>query len=436
MTYTFPENIQRGIVYLLKSNIDFYTQIVNLIKDDYFEYPIHTDIFKTLKSFHEKYHILPQDDIIIEQVKSSTNFSISDITEELELINNIEELTEATEYYLDLAEKFAKNEAIKQAIVKSVELVKEGKIGQIEEEIKKAISVSRVVDVGQEYFIDFETRWERTYDVERKDPFKLLLNTVNTDLNGGMDRGELFIAVAPAGVGKSVFLVNQGVTSLMENRNVVYVSLEMSEDKIAQRFDSVISLVGQDKLDDSRDKVKGRLNIFKTKFGGTLVIKQMPESFTNVLDIRAYLNQLKSKYNFKTDVLIVDYLELLNPLNADLPEYRGQQKIASELRGLGIMEKLLVCTATQTNRNGLDAEVITERELADSYGKVRPADLVLSLNQTSDEYNKGSMRAYIIKNRNGKARYVIPLNISYINLRITEAESSIEDIIVAVEQLE
>jgi len=422
--YQFAESIQRGILYLVKSNKDFYLEIVNLVKPDYFESSIHNQLYRIVTEYYDKYKQLPTDDLIVEEAKrfKRPTQDLSDYSDELEFINKLDiQSIGHPQYYLDLIENFAKREAMKGAIVESLTLIKEDKFGEVEDRVRQALMISRSVDNGQMYFDDLSDRWDRTYNSQKRDTFKTVLRTLNRNMEGGAMRKELCMVVAPAGVGKSLFLVNQGVTSLMENRKVLYVSLEMSEDRIAQRFDSSMTLLPQSRLKDYTSEVKERLDIFRNEFpDGKLVIKEFPTGRANVNNIRALLNQLRNYDNFVPDVLIVDYLELLRPVAEGMPEYQAQERIAQELRGLAVENNLLVWTATQTNRAGRRAEIITDAEMADSYGKVRPCDFVVSLNQNEEEYEDGRIRVYVIKSRNARKGFIVPMDVDYNTLRMTE----------------
>jgi replicative DNA helicase len=237
------------------------------------------------------------------------------------------------------------------------------------------------------------------------------------------------MVVAPPGVGKSLFLVNQAVQSMIEGKKVLYVSLEMGEDKIAQRFDSIMTLIPQIKLKDVSNQlaVKERLELFKKEFPGSeLVIKEFPTGQASINNIRTLLVQLSNYEEFEPDLLIVDYLELMRPTREILQEYHAQQRIAEELRGLAMENNFLVWTATQTNRQGRLVKVITDAELGDSYGKIRTCDFAMSLNQTEEEFDQGRMRGYVIKSRNGRPRFIVPLEVDYSTLRMQELEDSYE----------
>ena len=170
-------------------------------------------------------------------------------------------------------------------------------------------------------------------------------------------------------------------------------------------------------------KVQERLSIFQSKFEGSkLVIKEFPTGTATVNSLRALLVQLRNYDDFVPDIIVVDYLELLRPVRENQHEYQAQQRIAEELRGLAMETKVLLWTATQTNRQGRAVKVITDAELGDSYGKIRTCDFAVSLNQTEQEFDEGRMRAYVVKSRNGRPSFTVPMDIDYHVLRMSEGE--------------
>ena len=430
--YEFNENIQRGILYLLKSDKDFYLQIINLVQPDYFEFPVHGKIFSAVRDYYDKYKKLPNDDFIEQELKAQKTEKehVSDFVDELRYINRLDtSAIDGEDYYLDIIEDFAKKEAMKDAIKQSLTLIKENRMDETEALVRKALTVSRTVDVGQPYFTSLSERWDRTHNAKDIDKFKTLLPSLNRSLEGGLGEKELAMVIAPPGVGKSLWLVNQAVQSMIEGRKVLYISLEMSEDKIAQRFDSVATLIPQSQLKDASAqlKVSERLNIFQNNFpDGKLVIKEFPTGTATVNTLRALMVQLKNYEEFEPDVVIVDYLELMRPVRENQHEYQAQQRIAEELRGLAMENKFLLWTATQTNRQGRAVKVITDAELGDSYGKIRTCDFAVSLNQSEEEFDNGRMRAYVVKSRNGRPRFTVPMEVDYNILKMTEGED-IED---------
>tara|TARA_Y100000310_G_scaffold340707_2_gene437451 strand:+ start:1010 stop:2296 length:1287 start_codon:yes stop_codon:yes gene_type:complete len=422
--YEFSENIQRGIVYLSKSSRSFLTQVMPMVKSGYFEYPTHQKMYNVVIDYYVKYKSLPTDDVILEElkrIKSSTEL-LSDYKEELFAINEFDETSLAKEeYYLEKVEEFAQAQSLKDAICKSVTLLDQKDYSAISEEIRNALSVGRNVDLGLNYFEDVQGRWGRLSEEGGSKDFRTPFESLNEALDGGLASKELSMVVAPPGVGKSLFLANQAARSVIDGKNVVYVSLEMSEDRIAQRLDSIFTRFRQEELGSNVGEVESRLKVIQQQGSkvGKLRIKEFPTKRLTVAGLRAYLNQLRNYHDFVPDVVVIDYLELLLA-DASMPEYQAQERTAQELRGFATEYDCLVWTATQTNREGKKVDVITDAELADSYGKIRVCDLVFSINQSEAEFDRGEARLFIMKSRNGKARFIIPISIDYTRLVIAQ----------------
>tara|TARA_Y100000004_G_C8922816_1_gene416215 strand:+ start:296 stop:1600 length:1305 start_codon:yes stop_codon:yes gene_type:complete len=425
MPYHISDNTKKGCLYLLKHDLEFFSEIVPLLKPEFFDFPAYKNVFLGVRDYYEKYRKIPSDFALVDFI--STNVSGAD-AEGIDYENTIAEINtfdksclDDREFILDTVEEFARQRAMESAIRKAVAILnQEGDIGQVEELVKTALLVNRNVDVGQDYFSDIVDRIARSYQDTSRDRIPTIFNTHNRNLEGGLSRKELGMVVAPPGVGKSLYLVNQGAASLLQGKNVLYVSLEMSEDKIAGRFDSVITEIRNLKTSLGQLRLKERLDEVKNKTPGNLLIKEFPTGACNVNQLRSLLVQLKLHKNFTPDVLIVDYLELLRPNRIIDSEYQAQQRIAEELRGLGVEYNCLIWTASQTNRQARRVPIITDAELGDSYGKIRPADWVISLNQTQEEYDEGAMRVYVMKARDSKQHYLINVAIDYSTLQMRE----------------
>jgi len=425
MPYHISDNTKKGCLYLLKHDLEFFSEIVPLLKPEFFDFPAYKNVFLGVRDYYEKYRKIPSDTALADFI--ITNVSGAD-AEAIDYENTISEINTFDksclgdrEFILDTVEEFARQRAMESAIRKAVAILnQEGDIGQVEELVKTALLVNRNVDVGQDYFSDIVERIARSYQESNKDRIPTVFNTHNRNLEGGLSRKELGMVVAPPGVGKSLYLVNQGATNLLQGKNVLYVSLEMSEDKIAGRFDSVITEIRNLKTSLGQLRLKERLDEVKNKTPGRLLIKEFPTGACNVNQLRSLLVQLKLHKNFTPDVLIVDYLELLRPNRLIDSEYQAQQRIAEELRGLGVEYNCLIWTASQTNRQARRVPIITDAELGDSYGKIRPADWVISLNQNQEEYDEGAMRVYVMKARDSKQHYLINVSIDYSTLQMRE----------------
>ena len=428
MAYQFQDSIQRGIIYLSKTDESFLLQVMPMVRDEYFEFPSHQKMFAVIIQFFLNYKKLPTDDQLLEETKKvmASNELFGDYRDELEAINNLDEKSiDNQEYYLDLVEEFAKEQAVKDAILKSVDHLKKKNFGAIEDEVRSAFSVNRNVDLGTNYFEGIKERWERLNSQQLVPKFRTPFETLNEALDGGLAHKEMAMVVAPPGVGKSLFLANQAARSVLDGHNVLYVSLEMAEDRVAQRLDSIFTRIQQSELSNRVEDIEERLEIISKQWEdrGKLMVKEFPTKRLSVTGLRAFLNQLKNYEDFTPDVLIIDYLELMKT-DKEMAEYQGQERLAQELRGVASEYGCLVWTATQTNREGKKVNIITDAELADSYGKIRVCDLVFSINQTEQEFDKGAARLYLMKSRNGRARFIVPIGIDYSRLVVSQNKSN------------
>ena len=426
MPYHISDNTKKGCLYLLKHDLEFFSEIVPLLKPEFFDFPAYKHVFIGVRDYYDKYRKVPSDIALADFISTSVSGADANGIDYENTIAEINAFDKSClgdrEFILDTVEEFARQRAMEAAIRKAVAILnQEGDIGQVEELVKSALLVNRNVDVGQDYFSDIVDRIARSYEDKTRDRIPTVFRTHDRNLDGGLSPKELAMVVAPPGVGKSLYLVTQGATNLLQGKNVLYVSLEMSEDKIAGRFDSVITEIRNLKTSLGQLRLKERLGEVKQKTQGNLIIKEFPTGACNVNQLRSLLVQLKLHKNFTPDVLIVDYLELLRPNRLIDSEYQAQQRIAEELRGLGVEYNCLIWTASQTNRQARRVPIITDAELGDSYGKIRPADWVISLNQTQEEYDEGAMRVYVMKARDSKQHYLINIGIDYSTLQMREA---------------
>jgi len=427
MPYHISDNTKRGCLYLLKKDMEFFSEIVPLLRPEYFDCPAYKNVFVGVRNYYDKYKKLPSDSVLPDYINATVS-GASDLGVDYE--NTIAEINTIDksclgdrEFLLDTVEEFARNKSMEQAVRRAIVILNEdGDIAEVEELVKEALLVNRNVDVGQEYFDDVNARLQRSYENNNENKIRTVFTTHDRHLEGGLASKELAIVVAPPGVGKSLYLVNQGAHAIYEGKNVLYVSLEMSQDKIAGRFDSVLTEIRNSDLKkpQAQIKLKGRLQEVKQKSNGRLIIKEFPTGASNVNQLRSLLVQLRLHRNFVPDLIIVDYLELLRPNRIIDSEYQAQQRIAEELRGLAVEQNCLIWTASQTNRQARRVAIITDAELGDSYGKIRPADWVISLNQTQEEYDEGAMRVFVIKARDSKQHYLINIGVDYSTLQMRE----------------
>jgi replicative DNA helicase len=413
--FDFEGSIQKSIIYLSKSDVDFFHQISALVKSEYFDSVIHQRFYSVIKDHFYEFQELPNDSQILEETKKhiSEKEFFDDYRSEVTDINRLDvETFSDKEYYIGKIEEFAKQQAMREAILDSVDLLKDGEFEKIKDRISKALITGRHINLGSDYFNTVDYRYEKLKDtsfVIGKTPFKVLNEKLDC---GGLGRGELGIVVAPTGVGKSMYLVNQAVQSLLDGLNVVYVSLEMSEERIAQRFDARLTYIPIPQLIGRVVEVKSRLMQVKNRYPnmGKIKIKQFPSKALTISQLRAYLQQLKNYEQLEVDILIVDYIDLMSG-SIGSKTYEAQQELSEYLRGMATEMNIAVWTATQTNREGHKVDIITEKEIGDSYGKIRPCELIFSLNQTAKEKDAGIARLWVMKNRNGPSKFIHKIRI-------------------------
>ena len=428
-SYDFLENVQRGILYLSKTDREFFVQTAHMIRPEFFDTDIQSATYEVINEYFEKYRKLPSDALIIEGLKAKELDEVeSEFKSEIHQINSIQkESVEHKEAYLDMTEKFAKERAMKEAIISGIGLMEEGRVEEIENEVKKALRVGRNANLGLNYRQEFRDHYDRFYGIQaEEDRISTGFPAMDGPLHGGLCRKEMAMIVANSGVGKSLFLCRQGLQCSLKGLNVLYITLEMSEDAIMARLDTMLTKMDYKSIRDNRDVFLERMNKIAPLVRGELMIKQFPSLLTTPSKVRAYLEYVQNYKDMKFDVLIVDYLELLRPSVKDLPEYEAQQRIAQELRGIAVEYDILVWSATQANRQGASARLITETELAGSFGKIREVDFSYSINQDDNERSDGKARLYVMKSRNAKSRYYFPVDINYKTLHIEESEDDDE----------
>ena len=304
------------------------------------------------------------------------------------------------EYVKKEFSSFCINQNLKNAIVQSVDLLKAGNYDRIKDLVDKAMKVGVDSDMGHDYLLDFE---ERTEEVNR--------NTVPTGwdclnelMDGGLGPGELGVAVAPSGVGKTWVLCALGAAAVKAGLNVVHYSLELSEHYVGQRYDTVFTQIPSADVKDKKEEVLekiGRLN-------GKLLIKYFPPKGISAKRLEAHIEKMTAAGN-KPDLIIIDYADLLlSHSNKSDSTYGEQGGVYIELRGISGELGIPIWTASQTNRSAIDSEVIEADKIADSYAKVMNADFIMSISRKAKDKLNNTARFHIMKNRFGPDGITFP----------------------------
>ncbi len=398
------------IGYMLSDN-DLFARCNSIVDTNYFDPAVRQTVF-FIKEYFEKYRSLPSSD----QIRAETGKAFVP-----------KQLTKAEgEYAINEIETYCRNKAIESAILAAPRLLANQDFGKIEKLIKDAISVALNKELGLDYFNDPETRLKRM----------LQLNTVistgyeglDQHLNGGISRKELLLLMAGSGVGKSIVMSNLAVNFLNQKLNVVYITLELAEEVVAKRLDSMITGVAQKDIFDKMTKIASDLER-KQDSMGKFFIKRMPESTTNANAIRAYLKEFEMSHGYLPDVLVVDYMDLLTSNHKISAEnlFVKDKYVAEELRSIANEYNLLLVTASQMNRAAVGADdtenkKIDQSNIAGGISKINTCDNLIAIIQSEAMKAAGEYLFKFVKTRNssGVGKSVI-LRWDPISLRISDA---------------
>lgn len=422
--YNWDFRYQQEILSMLLMDRVFLIQSMQLIRPEYFLDKAHEMICSILFGYFNRYdHQMPPKFAIANEIRQRLGDNERKILiyiGELEaLIGSFIPGLESREACMDKITEFAKEQSLRGAVSQTLGLL-EGKEPdkwvKIENIFKKALLTDRNFDEGLDYFQTLEERYDRMQKMsEQKEVFVTGFDGIDDPLRGlsagGLCRGEIGAFMALSGVGKSLALAKCAVRNLLRGKKVLYVTLEMDQDKVAKRFDAMLARENIRTLMDRREfvisGVKERVRDDEDK--RRLIIKQFAAGTADMLTIRAYTAQL-NLHGFKPDMLCVDYVgEFKDDPSVKL--YESRQKIVRDLRGFGVEENHATFTALQPNRQGREAQeesFIDDAQLGDSFGQVRPLDALWSLNQNPAEKALGIGRVFVVKHRDGRSRYSFP----------------------------
>jgi uncharacterized protein YrzB (UPF0473 family) len=316
---------------------------------------------------------------------------------------------EDEEYVKVTALDFCKKQKLKEAIMKSVGLLKTSSFDQISEVINQAMKLGLDNDHGYDYLIDFEERFLK----RSRNPMTTGWKIIDDITKGGLGRGELGVVIAPTGAGKSMALVHLGAQIVKEGKNVVYYTLELQDTVVASRFDSCITSVKLQDLHSFKDLIYDQVK----ELEGKLIVKEYPTKSANVNKLKQHLEKLR-RSGFEPDLICVDYGDLLQPISSYKEKRIELETIYEDLRGMAQEFECPVWTASQTNRSGLNAEVVTMESISEAFNKCFVADLIFTLSRTITDKNNNTGRIFVAKNRNGPDGIVYPIFMDTSNIKI------------------
>ncbi len=427
------DSIENLILRNLVFNEDFSRKVLPFIKSEYFGDTSDRIIYEKISDFILKYDKLPTKESLLITISKDDKLSDTIENSAKETVITLEKSSVDLQWMLEQTESWCKDRALYLALMSSIQIAddKKGKLskGSIPKILTDALSVSFDPNVGHNYLEDTESRFDFYHKVEEKLPFDIeCLNLITKD---GVPRKTLNVLMAGTAVGKSLVLCHIASSYFMQGKNVLYITLEMSEARIAERIDAnLLNISLEDLHSISKDMYEKKIKSLKRKTVGRLIIKEYPTASASVTHFRSLLNELNLKTGFVPDAIFVDYLNIATSsrlnTNSNANSYTYIKSIAEELRGLAVEFNLPIWTATQTNRQGYTSTDIGLENTSESFGLPATADFMLALS-TSEELDKlGQILIKQLKNRYNDVsklrRFVVGIDRS--KMRIFDLEKS------------
>jgi archaellum biogenesis ATPase FlaH len=423
--------ISQLILNQLCTNEEFTRRALPFLKDEYFERGEKL-LFAVINHFIDKYNKVPTEaalKIELQRIPNVTN-DVMDIVDKAYKAEPVD-----IQWALDETEKFCQERSIYLAIMESIQIIdgkhKDLSNNAIPDILSKALSVSFDTNVGHDYIDASDARYDFYHRTESRLPFDL--DYFNKITKGGLPNKTLNIILAGTGVGKSLFMCHMAGSSLVQGKNVLYITMEMAEERIAERIDANLMNIPIDQLEqlpkqvyDQKIQKIGQKNI------GKLIIKEYPTGAAHVGHFRALLNELKLKKNFKPDIIFIDYLNIcassrIRGLGGSVNTYSYVKAIAEEMRGFAVENNCPVVSATQTTRSGFSNTDVGLEDTSESFGLPATADLMFAVISTEELEKLGQLMVKQLKNRYNDPtfhkRFIIGVDRSRMKLYDVEASA-------------
>jgi|10_taG_2_1085330.scaffolds.fasta_scaffold01019_21 replicative DNA helicase len=383
----------------------FFEKIFEILKEDYFVSDAHKVLWIEIRKLFNKYDSPPTYEMLRLEISHYPESDQKDAT--IEVLKDIEKKVNRTEieHAKETAFEFCKNQSMKNAILKSVELLKDGKFEEIQKTIEDSLKITTEQDIGHKYFESLKSRSTANHRPNACPTGFDALDHLDV-LDGGLAGGELGVVMAPTGVGKSFLLVNFGYGALAAGKNVIHYTFELSENNIGTRYDSRITKVPIKQVVSRLGEVEKKLASFS---GGKLIIKEYPTKIATVNTIKFHMGRLISS-GFEPDLIIIDYGDLMRSRKGYEQKRYELESIYEDLRGFAMETRLPIWTATQSNREGFNDDIITIDKVGEAISKVHVSDFFATFSQR---------KFHIGKNRAGKAGVNFDIDIDYARSMIT-----------------
>ena len=424
----FGKNFQEKLAQLMFQDRQFADQLREVLDLNFFELKYIQLFCKKLFDYRDKYDMYPSSSIMntilrteLEEDNDALNKQTRDFFARILASPEIED----EDYIKDTSLDFCRRQKIKEALVKSAGLMnKSNSLDEIGVIVTSALKLGTDNNYGYDYKLDFEKR----FMLKERNPVSTGWDRVDGITQGGLGRGELGVVIAPTGAGKSMALVHLGAMAVKAGLQVVHYTLELSDTVVASRYDACLTGVPLTNLMDEKEMILEEVKNVR----GKLIIKEYPTKTASTSVIKNHLKRIASAGQ-KVDMIIVDYGDLLNPTVRYKEKRTELETIYEELRAIAMEFVCPVWTASQTNRSGLNAEVVTMESISEAFNKCFVADFIFSVSRTVDDKKTNSGRIFIAKNRNGPDGIVMPLymDTSVVKMEVLE-DAKPEDILEGI----
>ena len=400
------DNVEFLILRNLLHNEEYVRKVIPFVKADYFEDHNQKVVFEEILSFVEEYNKPATKEILCIETEKRQDINDSSFKDITELIGSLEDEPSEFEWLVSTTEKWCRDRAIYLALMESIQLAdgKDDTKGRdaIPSILSDALSVSFDTHIGHDYLQDYEERYESYHRKEDKIEFDL--EYFNKITKGGLPNKTLNIALAGTGVGKSLFMCHVASAALLQNKNVLYITLEMAEEKIAERIDAnLLNIAIQNITDLPKQMFESKVTKLAQKTKGTLIVKEYPTASAHSGHFKALLQELALKKSFRPDIIFIDYLNICASSryrgNSNVNSYSYIKAIAEELRGLAVEANLPIVSATQTTRSGYGSSDVDLTDTSESFGLPATADFMFALISTEESEQLGQILIKQLKNR-------------------------------------
>jgi len=390
----------------LLHNEEYVRKVIPFIKGEYFEDTNQKIVFEEILKFIQEYNEPATKEVLCIEVEKRQDINDEQFKEITHVIGCLDDVPAEFNWLVDTTEKWCRDRAIYLALMESIHIA-DGKDEKKNRDsiptiLSDALAVSFDTHIGHDYLLDYEQRYESYHKKEDKIEFDL--EYFNKITKGGLPNKTLNIALAGTGVGKSLFMCHVASSVLLQGRNVLYITLEMAEERIAERIDAnLLNVPIQDITDLPKKMFENKVTNLAKKTQGTLIIKEYPTASAHAGHFKSLLNELALKKSFRPDIIFIDYLNICASSryrgNSNINSYTFVKAIAEELRGLAVEFNVPIVSATQTTRSGYGSSDVELTDTSESFGLPATADLMFALISTEELEGLGQILVKQLKNR-------------------------------------